>query len=202
MLRNILIFYQYFYIRVSRCTSKVHCFILFTLAQIKHGTFNSYGTPIIEIRKGAICTFGDNLSMVNGARIGTLGKNNKCKILVYQKATLTIGQNVGMSNVTIVATTSISIGNNIMIGGGATIVDTDFHSLNPKDWHTPNDELNMSKIPVIIEDNVFIGMNSIILKGVTIGSNSIIAAGSVVSKNIPPNQIWGGNPAKFIKNNN
>lgn len=50
-----------------------------------------------------------------------------------------------------------------------------------------------------IMDGVFIGANSIITKPLTIGENSIIAAGSVVTKNIPPNEIWGGNPAKFIK---
>jgi len=54
--------------------------------------------------------------------------------------------------------------------------------------------------PVTIGDNVFIGMNSIILKGVNIGNNVRIAAGSVVTKSIPANQIWGGNPAAFIKN--
>jgi acetyltransferase-like isoleucine patch superfamily enzyme len=88
-----------------------------------------------------------------------------------------------------------------MIGGGVTIVDSDFHSLNPLHWHTNADEKNMISSPVHIKDNVFIGMDSIILKGVTIGSNVIIAAGSVVFKDIPDNQIWGGNPARFIRNN-
>jgi acetyltransferase-like isoleucine patch superfamily enzyme len=112
-----------------------------------------------------------------------------------------IGNNVGMSNTTIVATKSITIGNNIMIGGGVTIVDSDFHSLNSLHWHTNADEKNMISLPVVIKDNVFIGMDSIILKGVTIGNNVIIAAGSVVSKDLPNNQIWGGNPARFIRNN-
>ncbi len=50
-----------------------------------------------------------------------------------------------------------------------------------------------------IEDNVFIGANCIILKGVKIGDRSIIGAGSVVTKNVPSDQIWAGNPAKFIR---
>ena len=50
-----------------------------------------------------------------------------------------------------------------------------------------------------IENNVFIGANSMILKGVKIGDRSIIGAGSVVTKNVPSDQIWAGNPAKFIR---
>ena len=53
--------------------------------------------------------------------------------------------------------------------------------------------------PVVIGGNVFIGARCIILKGVTIGENSIIGAGSVVTKSIPANEIWAGNPAKFIR---
>ena len=52
----------------------------------------------------------------------------------------------------------------------------------------------------MIKDNAFIGAHSIILKGVTIGENSIIGAGSVVTKSVPDNQIWAGNPARFIRN--
>jgi acetyltransferase-like isoleucine patch superfamily enzyme len=53
--------------------------------------------------------------------------------------------------------------------------------------------------PIVIGDDVFIGANSIVLKGVNIGDRSIIGAGSVVSKNIPADEIWAGNPIKFIK---
>ena len=53
-----------------------------------------------------------------------------------------------------------------------------------------------------IKDDVFIGAYSFVLKGVTIGNNSIIGACSVVTKNVPDNEIWAGNPAKFIRKNN
>lgn len=85
-----------------------------------------------------------------------------------------------------------------MIGGGTCIYDTDFHPLSPEDRLADKNE-NTVNSPVVIESNVFIGANSTILKGVTIGKNSIIGACSVVTKNIPPNEIWAGNPAKFIK---
>lgn len=55
---------------------------------------------------------------------------------------------------------------------------------------------------VRIEDHVFIGMNTLIVAPVTIGSHAVIAAGSVVTKNIPPYELWGGVPAKYIKSLN
>jgi acetyltransferase-like isoleucine patch superfamily enzyme len=54
-------------------------------------------------------------------------------------------------------------------------------------------------LPVIISDNVWIGMNAIILKGVTIGENSVVAAGAVVTKSVPANVVVAGNPAVVTK---
>jgi acetyltransferase-like isoleucine patch superfamily enzyme len=187
-----------------RCYNKVttiYASCIFYFNQVKHGSFNSIGLPFIEVGRNATCILGNQFAMVNNPRYATLGRSNRCKIVVYAGAKLIIGDNVGMSNSTIIATQSVNIGNNILIGGGVTIVDSDFHSFNPAHWHTSLDESNMKMGPVIISNNVFIGMDSIILKGVTIGNNVIVAAGSVVSSNIPDNEIWGGNPAKFIKFN-
>lgn len=141
------------------------------------------------------------ICFVNNSESSTLGIERRCKISVYKNASLQIMGPLGLSNVVIVATKQISIGKNVMIGGGVTIIDSDFHSLDYNDWFTDKDEHNMNSIPVTIGDNVFIGMNSLILKGVHIGNGSIVAAGSVICKSIPPGEIWGGNPAKFISKN-
>ena len=94
----------------------------------------------------------------------------------------------------------IKIGNNVRIGGGTRIYDTNFHSLNYLDRRNGiKDAENASMSPVIIEDDVFIGTSVIIGKGVTIGARSTIAAGSVVVKSIPADCIAGGNPCKVIK---
>jgi acetyltransferase-like isoleucine patch superfamily enzyme len=58
----------------------------------------------------------------------------------------------------------------------------------------------LTKGPIIIEDEVWIGTRAVILSGVRIGKGAIIAAGSVVTKNVPPYTIFGGNPARLIKN--
>lgn len=79
------------------------------------------------------------------------------------------------------------------------IYDTEFHSLDPLSQTSKEDFQYRKKAPVIIKDNAFIGAFSIILKGVIIGENSIIGAGSIVTHSVPDNQIWAGNPAKFIR---
>lgn len=86
----------------------------------------------------------------------------------------------------------------MLIGSGCLITDTDSHPLNWNDRLRNDDSKTKSK-PIIIDDNVFIGARSIILKGVTIGSGSVIGAGSVVTQSIPPNVVACGNPAKIIK---
>lgn len=116
---------------------------------------------------------------------------------------LIIGHNVGLSSTPITCYHQITIGNNVKIGGSVCIYDTDFHNLNP--YIRNNKELDKKtaiKLPVLIQDNVFIGAHATILKGVVIGENSIIGACSFVTKNIPPNEIWAGNPAKFKKKYN
>jgi acetyltransferase-like isoleucine patch superfamily enzyme len=90
------------------------------------------------------------------------------------------------------------IGSNILIGSGCVISDSDSHPVLPSER---NDHTKTKTKPVVIEDDVFIGARSIILKGVTIGKGSVIGAGSVVTKSIPEYTIAGGNPAKIIKDN-
>ena len=104
-----------------------------------------------------------------------------------------------MSNCTLYAAKRIEIGDDTLIGGGAKIYDTNFHSTDTSIRNTLEDQQNVLVAPVVIGKNCFIGAGSIILKGVQIGDNSIVAAGAVVTKIIPANEVWGGNPARKIK---
>lgn len=123
------------------------------------------------------------------------------KIVVQKNARFSVGDYSGFTNVSIQCFDSIKIGSYVNIGNGTTIFDTNFHSL---DWNIrcerSKDIENAITSPVVIEDYVFIGARCIIGKGIRIGEKSIIAAGSVVVKDVPAGQLWGGNPAKFIKN--
>ncbi len=91
---------------------------------------------------------------------------------------------------------SITIGKNVLIGSFVEIYDSNFHGLEPDRRRVSSPE---EASDVTIEDNVFIGSNVTILKGVTIGRDSVVANGSVVTKSIPPGVVAGGNPAKVLK---
>ena len=179
--------------------SNSFCHILFFFNNIEVSSFKCRGYPYVHISLKAKLIIGDKFIMNNGSRYSDSGLNGKCRIEVRDIAILIIGNNVGMSDVTITCHESISIGNNVLLGVGTQIRDTDNHSLNHHDRMNGLDWKNKKTAPVIIKDNVFIGTCSIVLKGVTIGENSVIGAGSVVTKNIPNDEIWAGNPARFIR---
>jgi acetyltransferase-like isoleucine patch superfamily enzyme len=163
----------------------------------------SYGSPVIDLWKGGKLTIGDNVVFNNGRLYNMIGRQQSCCFVVRTGAELIIGSNTGMSATAIVCTSKITIGNYVKIGGNTVIYDTDFHSLDALQRSVLSSDIaNTRNAPVIIGDHVFIGAHSTILKGITIGENSIVGSCSVVTKNIPPNEIWAGNPAKFIKSLN
>lgn len=90
-----------------------------------------------------------------------------------------------------VAPNNIYIGNNVVITAGTKILT---HYLDPS---VEGRKFRIGEVH--IEDDVFIGVNAIICNSVTIGKGAIIGAGSVITKDIPPYQVWAGNPARFIK---
>ena len=138
----------------------------------------------------------------------TMKKNSKLTILnnfefyynadicLFENASLIIGSGYANYGCNIRVAKRITIGNNVAIANNVTIMDSDFHDI----FNSKGEIINNSA-PVNIGDHVWIGRESIILKGVTIGDNAIIAAGSVVTKDVPANSIVAGNPAKIIKEN-
>ena len=160
------------------------------------------GVPFIMVAIGGKFKIGANFKMNNGIKGNPIGCYDSCTFFVDKNAKLIIGNDVGISQTAIICHEKITIEDQVKIGGGVKIYDTDFHSLNPNIRASKEDTNFKKKASVLIKKNAFIGAYSIILKGVTIGENSIVGAGSVVSKSIPDNEIWAGNPAKFIKSIN
>ena len=103
-----------------------------------------------------------------------------------------------MSGTTICAAERVVVGDRCVIGANVTIVDTDFHSLDPTIRSSP-DDARMAKVkPVIIGNDVFIGGGSYILKGVTVGDGAVIGAASVVTRDVTAGAIVAGNPARPV----
>lgn len=136
---------------------------------------------------------------INSSRFkNIIGGDIRTSIIVEKGAIFQIGRGTRIANSAIHCSDGISIGNYTMIGGSCRIWDSDFHSTDPTiRENTPNEGFRTAKIE--IGNNVFIGGGAIILKGSVIGDNAVLAAGSVLSGTIPANEVWGGNPARFIK---
>lgn len=141
---------------------------------------------------------GQNVTINSCLSSNPIGGQTQTVLSLKDQAVLTIGSQVGISNAAIVCHDRVTIGDRTLIGGGAKIYDTDFHSL---DYQVRGDYANERPVtkPVVIGQDVFIGAHSMILKGVTIGDRSIIGAGSVVTKNVGADEVWGGNPARLIR---
>jgi acetyltransferase-like isoleucine patch superfamily enzyme len=160
----------------------------------------SFGIPVISVNKDAKFTIGKNFVFKSGKQFNQIGRPHPTYFTVRGDGVLTIGNNVGMSNTSIVCEKSITIGNNVRIGANVVIYDTNFHSLDVvKRTSNPEDKSDIIRRPIVIEEGAFIGSHVTILKGVVIGRNSIVGSASVVTKSIPPNEIWAGNPAKFLR---
>ncbi len=159
----------------------------------------SNGIPELEMSIKGSCSVGNDLQLQNGDHYNMVGRQQKCFLVIGRNATLTIGDNVGISGTAIVCHKNIVIGDHTRIGMNCVIYDTDFHDLDlRKRAVIPEDYTEVVKKEVLIGKYVFIGAHSTILKGVTVGDGAIIGAGSVITRNIPSGEIWGGNPARFI----
>jgi acetyltransferase-like isoleucine patch superfamily enzyme len=175
-------------------------FIIFFNAKIFNIEYESI--PIIHgfiVKKGSgLLKFGNFCKINSSITANPVGLTHKCFFFVEPNAQIIIGNNVGISNSLLFAKNQIVIKDDVLIGGGCQVLDNDFHSLSYQD-RILNGDNKVNSASIIIHKGAFIGASSIILKGVSVGERSVVAAGSVVTKSIPNDEIWGGNPAKFIK---
>ncbi len=163
------------------------------------GPVDAIGRPIIEVFADSSISLGQNVCMISVSFATALGVNHPVVLRTLRRgAQIRIADGVGISGGSICAAELVDIGKNTMIGANVTIADTDFHSLSP-DRCMGHTDPSIRTGRIIIGERVFIGANSIILKGVTIGDNAIVGAGSVVTKSIPKNAIAAGNPCRVLR---
>lgn len=157
------------------------------------------GMPIVRCSPESKVFVGERVALISSSWATALGVNHPVVLRTLQAgAEIVVGEGTGISGGTFCAAKSIVIGTDCLFGANVTVVDTDFHHINPALRHNSN-ACHRDAKPVAIGDNVFVGMGAMILKGVSIGDNSVIGAGSVVSKDIPANVIAAGNPCRVIR---
>lgn len=164
----------------------------------------SVGSGTLILGKPLILNFGGDISIGEKTRIVSsqsnheIGISNKCVFTTRYGGNIAIGDNSNINGATIRSYDAITIGSNVWITAGCYIMDSDGHPVDSD--KRASEELQYIKTkPIVIADNVWIGIQTIILPGVTIGKNSVIGAGSVVTKDVPPDTLAAGNPASVIK---
>jgi acetyltransferase-like isoleucine patch superfamily enzyme len=185
---------------------------------IEHDWSNRSIPANIQWGEGFYCESAQSFLHFKGRRQPAVEIGNHVSIYaasqfaVGEKAHVRIGDFTLLVGALITAETQVEIGSHCLISWGVGIADSDFHpiaaaarrmdaeALAPYFTARPARPLDAIRSrPVRIGNNVWIGMNAIILKGVTVGDNSVIAAGAVVTKDVSAGTVVAGNPARFAK---
>lgn len=175
------------------------CNYLFTMSNRLSKNMNIHPSSKLNLRK---------LSLKPGCSVVIKEQSQVLGSLIFDRenASISIGKRVFITG-SIIASQNIEIGDDVLISWGTTIVDHNSHSIyfshrekDAVDWLVGKKDWTHVKIaPVKISSKVWIGFNSIILKGVTIGEGAVVGAGSVVTKDVPAWTIVAGNPARVIR---
>lgn len=153
-----------------------------------------HGIPHFKRLQDSCIYVGANCHFLSKTTSNKIGLSAPCILYTASKgAEIIIGDGCGFSGTRIWASKSVRLGKNIRCGANTLIMDSDAH---PEDPRAGKDS------PVVIDDNVWLGANVTVLKGVHIGANSLIGAGSVVTKDVPAHVVAAGNPCRVIRNLN
>lgn len=152
----------------------------------------------LHCHRTGVIRIGDDCRMQSGFAGNPVGDGSRMAIWVGPGGRLVLGDRVGLSNSTIVCMNAVTIDDDVFLGGGSRIYDTDFHSLEAADRSRPGNP-GARTAPVRVGRGAFVGGHSILLKGVAIGDGAVTGAGSVVRTDVPAHEVWAGNPAVFMR---
>jgi acetyltransferase-like isoleucine patch superfamily enzyme len=197
--KAIYIFREFYKMFITNINNFVNFLILRAFSVNYEGSLVING--IIFLRNKGTINIEKNVTINSSLISNPTTGDNKTILVVGERAKLHIKKGSGISNSIIHCKEDIEIGENVFIGCGCKIYDHDFHSIYIQDrlLESKGFNNNIRSGRILINDGAFIGANSTVLKGVSIGKNSVIGASSVVTRDIPDNEIWGGNPIRFLK---
>jgi acetyltransferase-like isoleucine patch superfamily enzyme len=164
------------------------------------------GMPSIRRAPGSTISIGNGCKLISAFSANSHGVTRPCFLSAISPGSLiSLGASCGLSGTIITASEKVVLGDRVQCGANTLITDNDAHSLDASvrrreiEGTLPRGvNHNISK-PVIIHDDVWLGMGVTVLKGVEIGARSVIGAGSLVTKSIPPDSLAVGVPARVIK---
>jgi len=156
-----------------------------------------YGISRFRRHPGSSIHIGDHCNFASASWYNPVGINRKCMIAtIAEHAVIKIGQDCGFSGTVIASAEKIHIGNRVRFGANTTITDTDWHPVG----ETERRFLKPARqSPVTIGNDVWLGLNVTVLKGVTIGNGTVVGANSVVNRDLPNNILAAGVPARMRK---
>jgi acetyltransferase-like isoleucine patch superfamily enzyme len=158
-----------------------------------------YGLPLVSRAPGSAIELGRRVALCSTSRWNPVGVCHPVILRTLNAgAHIAIGDDSGLSGVSICAACSVRIGAECLLGANVVVTDSDFHPVAPT-GRRQSSAAAAGAAPVVIEDNVWLGMNVIVLKGVRIGRNSVVGAGSIVTRDIPADCIAAGNPARVVR---
>lgn len=181
-------------VNILRNFKKLLLHYCFTGIKVGQGSMIDYNVKVINKKSRII--IGDMVYLRGISKGYQAGMPFPTTLLLdVPGSELFIGNKTRINGAYIHAQKKIHIGENSVIASGVNILDTNGHEVYSHDRTKGRDKPES----VIIGDNVWIGLNAIILKGTEIGNNSVVSAGSVVKGGFPSNSLIVGNPAKVVK---
>ena len=198
---------RYAVVLLKKILRKLYYLLPTLISKLKFRFMNVAYGPGLEVkgslfvRASGSITIGRNVRINSSPESNPIGGGEKTFLRAFEGATIIIGDRVGLSNCAITSQQKIVIEDDVLIGAGVGIFDTNFHSTSYEDriQRRETSDINVASSPVLIKRGAFIGTRSLVLKGVVVGEGAVIAAGSVVTKSIPDGEVWGGNPARYLR---
>ena len=193
---------------IYRILNSIKCFIIMTVyTNVKFsGRVKIMGKlPYFKLPNEGKLFFANNVTLNSDFKNSNTALTYRCKFVTGYFGEIHVGENTMFNGACVVSYRKVTIGKNCQVASSTLITDTDFHPVDSKEREkqVSGDKYSFDSVmksEIVIGDNVWIGWNSTVLKGVVIGSNSIVAAGSVVlAGNYPPNAVIAGNPARVVK---